>query len=222
MSMGTLFHAVMARLVTRQETVAQALEAAERDSPAGLVDDEGRAPFLKAITLAHKLVPPGEIRVSELAMGQGRGSARLDLLVTQGDHHHIIDFKWTSKLDARWADSRLRAFNHSVQLWEYAHRAEAHLGVSIHTIGVILATAAPTPKAWEWTVPVDPEHLRVWQRDRVGVLRRMGAMGTGTERVFGNWTACGDFGGCPFMDACHVLNRDPERMASLYIREERA
>jgi len=219
--MGTLFHAVMARLVTRGETVEQALAAAERDSVEGLLG-EGRAPFLKAITRAHKLVPPGEVRLAELAMGQGKGSARMDLLVTRDGEHHIIDFKWTGKLDARWADRRLLEFNHSVQLWEYAYRAEAMLGITVATVGVILATAEPTPKAWEWTVPVDREHLTTWRRDRQEVLDGMRRMAAGTRDVFGNWTACGDFGGCPYMDACHHLGRDPERMTGLYTREGHA
>jgi hypothetical protein len=215
--MGTLFHAVMARAVTRAETPAEALTAAERDHEGLLA--EGRAPFLKAIKLALALVPPGEVRLAELSLGQGKGSARMDLLVTRDGEHHVIDFKWTGKLDAWWADRRLLEFNHSVQLWEYAYRAEVMLGITVATVGVILATAAPTPKAWEWTVPVDRAHLATWQWERMNILTRMRAMATGIEPVFGNWTACGDFGGCPFMDACHHLGREPERMTGLYTRE---
>lgn len=98
------------------------------------------------------------------------------------------------------------------QGFHYAWEVGEQLGEPVKWIGPHLITLTPKPEGQYHPVEVTPQRVAFWLRQAKVLWAQMDL---GVE--YPNWFSCrGKFGRCEFMDACHVLDLDEDKMAILY------
>lgn len=146
------------------------------------------------------------------------GQCAIADLVTRlpGEGLVITDHKTTGKLTPYMRDKRLGETYRLWQLWDYAWRAEQLLCEPVVFLRHHLISLDP-PRAEARLVKVTPEGLEAW-RVSAGQWWALMVLGLFPQ----NFHACDDFGGCPFLAACHTLyspSLDDERLTLYFDRK---
>lgn len=133
----------------------------------------------------------------------------------------VTDWKVKLELDSRYKD---RTLGELTDAWQFKHDAWAissHYGEPVVRVqaGVIVLTG----RARAFLHPLlhlTSEHLDNWHQGAETAWLRMAEEDDGIAAPTMNTTACRRYGVCPYYDACHHLNGDETRFATLYDRVE--
>ena len=135
----------------------------------------------------------------------------------------VTDFKVSRTIDDRIRPKRMSEYSTDDQFWHYAWEVQETLGEPVRWLRAIQVILAPRADVLVSRWDVDPDRLAFWLVGTEQHWRDMQAEDEGTRVVVPRWPNCrgGKFGVCEFFDACHVLNRDPDKMRVFYDRVER-
>ena len=135
----------------------------------------------------------------------------------------VSDVKVSRTIDDRVRPKRMSEYSTDDQFWHYSWEVGATLGEPVKWARAVQVILAPRPEVLVNRWEVDPDRLAFWLVGAEQHWRDMQAEDEGTRVVAPRWPNCqgGKYGVCRFYDACHVLNRDPDRMRVFYDRVER-
>ena len=131
-----------------------------------------------------------------------------------------MDTKVRFKLDAHFRQKALSEFDVDWQLLHYAWEVGEVLGEPVKVVGPHLITLTPKVSGVYHPVMVNPFTLSEWHRQAEKLWLDMYRVAEGYDLPTANLFSCTTkFGRCEFWDACHVLDRDEEKMGTVYQRK---
>ena len=136
----------------------------------------------------------------------------------------VTDFKVSRTIGDPYRAKRMSEYATDDQFWHYAWEVGATLGEPVKWARAVQVILAPRPDVLVNRWDVDPDRLAFWLTGAEQHWRDMQAEDEGTRVVAPRWPNCrgGKWGICEFFDACHVLNRDPDKMGVFYERGVRS
>lgn len=143
------------------------------------------------------------------------GESRVDLVLQHATGLIVVDYKYRDNLKPYYLEREERETAMSHQFLHYAWRVSNHFEWPVTEVVKVLMIAAPKPCWVTFSAEVTPEKIDLWL---AGATKKWGLMEQ--KVIFPREEACELYGGCPFRDACWVLNRDESKMANLFERRD--
>lgn len=172
-----------------------------------------------AKTTIKDILATEKVLQTELTIGKGR----LDLVTKRGDLLIVTDHKTRLQLKSEWVQKELLESETNWQLWDYAYRAREYYQTRNVAVRRHLGVLTPRMK-WHLhgEIQIKPELLDRWANGARNVWFDLNRQKVEPSDLLMNLRECiGRYGKCPFYEACHTCNLDPERMSLLYTRREK-
>lgn len=180
-----------------------------------------------AKTTVKDILATEKVLACELPVGRGR----LDLVTRRDPYLVITDHKTSLQMKSDYVLRNLTEAGTDWQLWDYAYRAREYYQQRENIIvRRHLGVLTPRTKWYVHEVNIRPEVLDRWVAGAHGVWTAINTTKQGQETglyhgsdgLTMNLREChGRYGKCPFMDACHVCNQDPQKISAIYTKKER-